>query len=174
LNGHNSKPNERKKADGALSTLGDPMTMPRLTFPTNRVVLCFTGAALFLLACAFPAIGTCSRDPAPVINWFDNATLVFAGGLGIFALQVGWFANVGLVANLATALRGRPIARWRLVLHAGPLVIGVLTLQPALGMELPHNEAWSEPICRLGAGFWLWLAAHVAILASAIMRHRDM
>lgn len=134
---------------------------------------CAAGSlAFFLVACAFPAIGTCSRDPAHLINWFENSVVVLFGWLGVFLFQLGWFANLPLVVHLmALMLDWRP-RRWLLATHAVLLSIGAITLQPALGFDLPHNEAWSEPICRLGAGFWLWLAAHAVALAAMAIQYR--
>lgn len=132
-----------------------------------RIVPAALGGLLFGLAYGLPAIGTCSRDPARSITWFDNATVLFFGWLGIFAFQIGWFANLAFACNLVAVLRGVASPHWRLVVHGALLLVGLLTLQPALGMELPHNEAWSEPICRLGTGVWLWVAAHLVILAGA-------
>lgn len=128
---------------------------------TVRIGLAIASLASFAAAYAFPAIGTCSRDPAGTINWFGNDTVLVFGWLGILGLQIGWFANLALGRALLALIRGSPPTRRLLVVHAGTFVVGCLTLQPALGFRLWHNEAWSEPICRLGPGFWLWALAHV-------------
>jgi hypothetical protein len=145
-----------------------------MTGKATRLCVGLSGGALFGLATAFPAIGTCSRDPARMIDWFDSSTVLFFGGLGPFAGQIGWFANLALVANLVSLLRGHCPRRGVLILHALLFTIGGVTLQPGLHFELPHNEAWSEPICRLGAGFWIWAASHLTILGGAFALRRSM
>lgn len=76
--------------------------MAAIDRPAVRLGCAAAALALFCAAYAFPAIGTCSRDPARMINWFDNSTVLFFGWLGIFNLQFGWFANIALGARSAS------------------------------------------------------------------------
>jgi hypothetical protein len=148
--------------------------MAPITHPAIRIGCVAAGLALFCAACLFPTIGTCSRNAPPAITWFDNQTVAAFGWLGIFALQIGWFANIPFAANLVALARNRRPGRRRIAVQAVTFLGGSLTLQPVLGLRLWHNEAWSEPICRLGPGFWLWAAAQALVLAAAVTLRRSL
>ena len=131
--------------------------------------LALAGLALFLSALAFPAIATCSRTAEHVPNWFHNDTILFFGWLAILLGQWGWLANIPFLVNVVRLMRGRrPGFVWPAI-QAFFLAVAVVTLQRSWGMRLPHNEAWDEPVCWLGTGFWLWAGAQALVCAAAML-----
>lgn len=137
---------------------------PRMLVVTVALAAC----AFFAAAMAFPAVGTCpDARGGPSPEWFDNRYILLFGWLAVFIGQAGWFANIPFALTITALLRGRVPGRWLVAAHAGLLALGVVSLQPRFGMRLPHNEAFSDPVCRIGGGFWLWVAAHVVTIAAA-------
>lgn len=130
--------------------------------------LALTGTALFLGALAFPAVGTCPRSGADLPNWFDNLNLLFFGWMAILVGQWGWLANIPFLINTAMLALGRRPGFWLPGMQAFFLGIALLTLHPSWGLRLPHNEAWDEPVCWLGTGFWLWVAGQAVVCGAAL------
>ncbi|WP_159011171.1 hypothetical protein [Bradyrhizobium sp. S69] len=96
------------------------------------------------------------------MTYFDNATIVFFGALGPMFGTFAWYANVFLfVATVRLALGRAP---WLLSDLAGL----ALALTSFRIVELMHNEAFSEPVCAWGIGFWLWLACFVIVLGISL------
>lgn len=133
------------------------------------ILAAIVGVTAFVAALAFPAVGTCYRGSDGALpNWFENQNIIFFGWLAAAAGQVGWFANVPFALNIHSLLRGARPNGWFIVLEAGLLGFAVFSLQPRLGLRLPHNEGYDEAICYLGTGFWLWVMAHGVVLAATI------
>lgn len=138
--------------------------MRRTVFASLAVV----ALVLFFAALAFPAVATCSREDASIPNWFHNDTIFFFGWLAILAGQWGWLANIPFLINVVLLILGRRTGFWSPGIQVLFLFVAVVTLLPSRGMRLPHNEAWDEPVCWLGAGFWLWVAAQALVCAAAV------
>ncbi len=147
--------------EGAVRYHRDVQLVPRLAVVALPV-------ALFLSALAFPAVGTCTVPGTSETNWFENENIVLFGWLAMFVGQAGWFANIPFFWNAMSLLRDRPPRPLLIALQGSLVVIAIVSLQPAIGMRLPHNEGFDEPVCRLGRGFWLWVAAHASMIAAAI------
>lgn len=128
-------------------------------------MLCLLGVAafgLFLTALQYSSIGTCVSGTPPV-TWFENQTVVLFGWGGLIFGQLGWYANLAFGWSLLHLLAGRlPSFKHITLLHA------VLVFWALLPIPLAHNEGYKEPVCALGAGFWLWVAAQ-AIAATGII-----
>lgn len=138
--------------------------MRRTVFATLAVL----ALILFFAALAFPAIATCSREDQSLANWFHNDTILFFGWMAILLGQWGWMANIPFLINVVLLIRGRRTGFWSPGIQAFFLAAAVMTLLPSWGMRLPHNEAWDEPVCWLGTGFWLWVAAQALVCAAAV------
>lgn len=139
--------------------------MRRTVFASLAVV----ALVLFFSALAFPAVATCSRSDESIPNWFHNDTIFFFGWLAILAGQWGWLANIPFLINVVLLILGRRTGFWSPGIQVFFLIIAVVTLLPSRGMRLPHNEAWDEPVCWLGTGFWLWGAAQALVCATAVV-----
>jgi hypothetical protein len=113
--------------------------------------------ALWLLALNYLSLGTC-RDGN--VTYFANSTVVLFGWMGIATGMLGWYANIPLGVAVWRMARGRAPGRWTVLVGLG---LALTTFAP---VELMHNEAWSEPVCQWGPGFWLWFSCSlVAALA---------
>lgn len=105
-------------------------------------------------------------------NWFDNSNILFFGWMAAVFGQFGWFANIPFFVSAVLLIRGRRPPSVLPILQAVFVLMAVVTLQRSLGMRLPHNEGYEEPVCWLGAGFWLWVAAQsMMCLAALAARH---
>jgi hypothetical protein len=131
--------------------------------------LCALALLLFFGALAFPAVGTCPQSGADVPNWFGNDTILFFGWMAVLTGQWGWMANIPFAINVVLLMLGRRPGFWSPGIQAFFLAVAVMTLLPSRGMRLPHNEAWDEPVCWLGTGFWLWVAAQALVCAAAVV-----
>ena len=129
----------------------------------SRALVLFA-TLLWGLAIAFPAIRTYTRSHGPTyINWFDNFTVLALGWGGLIFGQLGWFANPMLVANAIALWRGRQVTRGIWIVQ---IVLAGWSLIPT---ELGHNEAFTEPVCAYGPGFWLWMASQAIVIATAAL-----
>ncbi len=140
-----------------------------------RALAALVAVLIFLAALAYPAVGTCAANGGlnrP--NWFDNTTILFFGWLAVFAGQFGWFANVPFFLNVAGLLRDRHPHRIVPIAQAFLLFVAIVTLRPASGLRLPHNEAFDEPLCYLGVGFWMWVVAQSIVLAASFAAQRQV
>lgn len=114
---------------------------------------------LWLSALFFPSLGTCREGQ---VTWFEAETTVFFGWLAAFSGLLGWYANIPLIMALFRLVRGRMPS---IGLAGFALVIASTSF---LEVELAHNEAWSEPLCAWGTGFWLWYSTQPLVLAVAL------
>ena len=144
-----------------------PMALNRTDLAVRLMPM--AAVACFVLALAYPSVGTCSNNPADhAVHWLDNTMLALFGWLGVLAGQFGWYANITLFCIAMIVIFGRQPFYALLIAHAALLVLGTISLVPGVGIDIPVNEAFSEPICRLGAGFWLWFMANVIGLIAGI------
>lgn len=116
-------------------------------------------AGLWGLALFFPSIGTC-RDGA--ISWFSTETTVFFGWMAAFGGLLGWYANITMLYGLYALVLGRRPSG-----IAGTIGL-LLALTSFRNVELAHNEAWTEPLCAWGSGFWMWFSAQALLAAVAV------
>ena len=137
-----------------------------------RVMLVVVSLLIFVTALSFPAVGTCINGYGP--HWFENGNILFWGWAALLVGQIGWYANIPYVINAASITRNKNPRPAHLVAQIVLLLIAILTLLPSFGMELPHNEAWSEPLCSLGPGFWMWVGAQASIAVAAIWLRWEM
>lgn len=115
---------------------------------------------LWLSALLFPSIGTC-RDGGGV-TWFSTETTVFFGWMAAFAGMLGWYANATWVVCLTKMAKGeRPSPTVALIGLA-------LAATSFMDVELAHNEAWTEPVCAWGVGFWLWFSGQAILPVLAL------
>lgn len=135
-----------------------------LSIAAAIVALATFGAAL-----AFPAIGTCyAGSNGTLPNWFENQNILLFGWLAVFVGQVGWFANIPFALNIRSFLRQRLPSRLAVASESVLVASAAASLQPVAGMSLPHNEGYSEAVCFLGVGFWLWLSAHFTVIMASV------
>jgi hypothetical protein len=125
--------------------------------------------ACFVLALAFPAVGTCYAPGSPLPDWFENQNILFFGWMAALVGQFGWFANIPFAVTLVFLARGKPLPWYVPAGQLTFLIFAIVSLLPAFGMMLPHNEGYSEPVCWLGRGFWLWVAAQAIALVGALV-----
>lgn len=120
--------------------------------PSKHVYRLGAGGIVLLWTAAifFPSLGTC-HDGA--IHWFDPDTAIFFGWMAGLVGLLGWYANLTLSAGLVYLLRDRHPPLWLGVVGQ------ILALTSFTPVELAHNEAWSEPLCAWGSGFWLWFSS---------------
>lgn len=137
-----------------------------------RVALVVVSLLIFVAALSFHSVGTCINGYGP--HWFKNENVLFWGWTALLVGQIGWYANVPCAINAASIVRNKKPRPAYLVAQVVLLLIAIVTLLPSFGMELPHNEAWSEPVCRLGLGFWMWVCAQVSIASAAIWLRWEM
>ncbi len=128
-----------------------------------RIAAVGMALACFVAALAYPAVGTCLGS-AREVTWFENSNILLFGWLAIFAGQPGWFANVPFAIAVFRLTRRQRVALPLIGVQAALLGIALVTLHPGLGLRLPHNEGFDEPVCALGPGFWLWVAAQATVL----------
>lgn len=128
----------------------------------------------FFAALAFPAVGTCVMSTTAEPNWFDNANILLFGWLAIIQGQIGWFANVPFAVNVVKLVLGKKPVLTAALAQALLLFAAVWTLRPSAGMELLHNEAFDEPVCRLGPGFWLWVTAQTLVCFASIVHWQSV
>ena len=81
---------------------------------------------------------------------------------------MAWLANIPFLINVVLLFLGRRTGFVSPAMQVFFLVAGVVILLPSWGMRLPPNEAWDEPVCWLGTGFWLWVAAQALACATAV------
>lgn len=144
-----------------------------MTRPVRIAAIGLAAAAslCFFAALHYPAVGTCYAPGSPLPDWFENQNILLFGWMAIFVGQIGWYANIPFAAILISLMRGRRPPWYALAAQVGLAGLGIATLQPAFGMMLPHNEGYSEPVCWLGIGFWLWGAAQLLAFCGALLTY---
>ena len=128
-----------------------------------RIAAVGIALACFVAALAYPAVGTCLGS-AREVTWFENSNVLLFGWLAVFAFQPGWFANIPFAIAVFKLWRGQRVALPLVGAQAVLVGAALVTLHPSLGFRLPHNEGFDEPVCALGPGFWLWVAAQATVL----------
>ena len=148
------------------------LLLSRLARPL-ALFLATAGACLFVGALFSNTIGTCpysaslkAKAPELYVHWFDNPTVALFGWAGLFAGQMAWFANPCMAYILIKLINDDRPKTIFLILC---LVFGLQSLAP---IPLPHNEAYSEPVCAdgLGAGLWMWTGCCVLFVLSGLLQ----
>lgn len=137
-----------------------------------RVAWVFISVVAFGGALSFPAVGTCINGYGP--HWFKNENVLIWGWTALLIGQIGWYANIPFAINSVNLVRNKRSHAGYLIAQFVLLLTAMVTLHPTFGMQLPHNEAWSEPVCALGLGFWMWVGAHVSIILASLFLRWDL
>lgn len=137
----------------------------------DRLVVLFICLALFLIACASPAL-TFRRSSGDMEEWPGFQALV-VGWLGLLFKQIAWYANPVMVLSLVFLLFRRWLTAMIIALVALAIAANTLLL---FSRDLPADEGnvIKLRLERLSPGFYFWLASIVTIIVGAIiLRRRD-
>jgi hypothetical protein len=118
------------------------------------------GLALLLYAISLALPGLHLRDYPPV----EGYRILLTGWYGLMVLQVAWLANPLFAAAAIAAIRHRP--RLAFGLAAAAFGIGLLSFTATNWIA---HHAYIE---RLGAGFYVWMAAFLVLAATSLISRR--
>lgn len=147
-----------------------PVQSPRPSWRGHLAVL-FTFLALYLIACACPAL-TFRRNAGDIEVW-PGFQVLAVGWLGLLYEQFAWYANPVMVLSFIFLL----FRRWptTAVIALVALAIAANTLR-LFSQEFPADEAGVNKIRleHLGIGFYFWVASLLAVIVGAlILRQRS-
>lgn len=132
---------------------------------TIRLVGLASSLALYATALALPAFHFSNYRP-----YLTGYSVLGWGWWGVLSFNFAWFANPLLWA--AWLAFWRTNNRRALSLSLWALL---LSFQSFFAREWWFNEGSGTPIDRLGIGFYLWVAAIVAVITSSLlMRRREI
>ncbi|WP_422019931.1 hypothetical protein [Pyruvatibacter mobilis] len=118
------------------------------------------GLALLLYAISLALPGLHLRDYPPV----EGYRILLTGWYGLMVLQLAWLANPLFAAAAIAAFRHRP--RLAFGLAAAAFGIGLLSFTATNWIA---HHAYIE---RLGAGFYVWMAAFLVLAATSLISRR--
>jgi hypothetical protein len=152
-----------------------PSAAPAPSFESFRHRAFLASLALYVLACATPAVATydtVNREYGLIFG----AQLLISGYMGVFFYNYGWFANLFLAgAGLALLMRKD---RTALVLGLLAILVGLDTLswyaKPMLAVSRANQVETGELQLRYPSiGFFLWMASMlVFVIAGLVLRRR--
>jgi hypothetical protein len=122
-------------------------------------ILALIVIGLWITSLWMPALGTCYQNK---FKWYYGSDILSMGPFGLIAGEAGWYANVFLLFSIIGLARGR------LRFSLNDLMGLLLALTSFQKLEIWPNEAWSEPVCARGIGFWLWIGCYIIISSTGI------
>ena len=151
-----------------------PRAAPAPALERFRRRAALSSLALYVLACATPAVATYDTVNREYDVLF-GAELLLIGVLGIFAFNYGWFANFFLAgAGFALLLRKD---RTALVLGVLAVLMGLDTLywyeKPMLATSKANYVQTGELRLRYPSiGFFLWMASMLVLVGAVLVLRR--
>jgi hypothetical protein len=135
----------------------------------DRLVVLFISMALFLLACACPAL-TFRRSSGDMESWPGFQALMM-GWLGLLFKQIAWYANPVIVLSLVFLLLRRWLTAMIIALVAFAIAANTLLL---FWRDLPADEGnvIKLRLEHLSPGFYFWVASIVTVIVGAIILRR--
>lgn len=139
--------------------------LTRISTPVN-IILC-TSLALFLVACALPALEFKNSIGSTDVMFGLRALVV--GWSGLFAAVMAWYANPFWLLGLILAHFGKSMS----AMLAGVVAIAIATtVFSIVGREMPGDEGnvTKTTVIKLLPGCYLWLTSLLLLPVAALLQ----
>ena len=153
-------PPQSANSHAARSKSAPAQSAPQLGLEPMPLRQAGLGLALLLYAISLALPGLHLRDYPPV----EGYRILLTGWYGLMVLQVAWLANPLFAAAVIAAIRHRP--RLAAGLAAAAFGIGLLSFTATNWIA---HHAYME---RLGAGFYVWMAAFLVLATTSLISRR--
>jgi len=142
------------------------MTTPQKNrFQMNTLLL--VSLALFVLACAMPALEF--KNSKGVHDVMLGLRALVVGWSGVFAAVMAWYANPFYLLGVVLAYFRQPM----LAALAGLVVIAIaVTVFSVVGRELPGDEGnvTKTTVIKLLPGCYVWLTSMILLPIAALVQ----